>query len=217
MGDDNPRVGGRASRWTVPQVDLGPMVRPDLSGQAPAYIPPNLNFGALPQGWEALRYAQAAVPRSPGLSPPNIGVHTQGSAGGLTTPNEISLTPEALNAAAFPYVPPETVDDSSQLQGILPHELTHYLNLHAPGVHDRATAEQWAEQRRRELGTYHPMFAEPTINVNANFRERLANRVQLPFVDAQEVGRRYQMFQDQGKQVPISSKRISDSMFKNNV
>lgn len=201
----------------------------------------------LPQGWEALRYALAGVggTKDPNLPPPTI-VDT-GKYSPSQFDSTIDLPAWVRPAINQPYIPnsnakggPELYSELSRWgMGVLPHELTHYLHKNAlgPPVEDTTpemdtdkfskltTAfltryeqdKKFANDRLIQLGSYHPMYAIPAENARDNAFEGLAERVAQPYTDAQEVGRRYQMFVSQGKQQAISTKRMSDTFFKNNV
>lgn len=165
--------------------------------RAPAYMPPwnKLSWQSIPQGWEALRYAQAVADRPPTLSPPRMlpirdeVARAQGMEG-LADVEGIGMTNRAFNASAFPYVlPPSVTPQMANLSGVLPHELTHYLARHA-ARRENMLPGAWAERAFKKLPPYKPMFAVPSSNQNQNYEEQLANRVALPYVDAQMVGQR---------------------------
>lgn len=157
----------------------------------PKSVPADLNFDSYPQGPEALRYAQAGVPGMFDLDHPIMhainGVHNRA---GVQRFNEIGLNSPATNAAALPYVLPQSV--TPQMAGytqILPHELTHYLSeFAARRAHQDSSS--FAENRVQELGPYNPMYGYTPENYNDNADERLANRVGRPYADAQFVGQK---------------------------
>lgn len=176
----------------------------------PFFVPNNLKLQQIPQAAEALRYAKAGVPDATFDTPPEMHILqdiNRFNAEGLTGPNDIGLTKKALNAASFPYIAPQgaPTESMNRLSGVLPHELVHFLVLNNYRKQGFSNTNEYAKSLFQSMSPYTPMYGHDAGNRHDNFDEELANRIAMPYADAQVIGQKAAPLIFQANEDPIKS------------